>query len=81
MCIRDSHRTVAAFSLEVCRRIREQRGLTAVALSGGVWQNQLLLDLTRAALLAEGFTVYVHRQTPPNDGGLALGQAAVANYV
>lgn len=75
------HATVATFSLEVCRRIRERCGLTTVALSGGVWQNQLLLTLTRRLLLADGFRVYVHRQTPPNDGGLALGQAAVANFV
>ncbi len=75
------HRAVADFSLEVCRRIRRRAGLSAVALSGGVWQNQLLLNLTRAALQAEGFTVFFHRQTPPNDGGLALGQAAVANHL
>jgi hydrogenase maturation protein HypF len=72
------HHTVAAFTLDVCRRVRAESGLDAVALSGGVWQNQLLLDLARAALRAEGFTVYTHQQTPPNDGGLALGQAVIA---
>ena len=74
------HRTVVDFSLEICRLLRERHSLTTVALSGGVWQNQLLLHLTRAALQAEGFSVLCHRQTPPNDGGLALGQAAVANH-
>jgi hydrogenase maturation protein HypF len=74
------HRSVTAFSVEICRHLREQRGLSEIALSGGVWQNQLLLDLTRAELRAAGFEVFFHRQTPPNDGGLALGQAVVANY-
>jgi hydrogenase maturation protein HypF len=72
------HHTLAALALDVCRRLRAETGLSAVALSGGVWQNQLLLTLARAALRADGFTVYTHQQTPPNDGGLALGQAAVA---
>jgi hydrogenase maturation protein HypF len=75
------HCTIADLSVALCRRIRERTGLAVVALSGGVWQNRLLLDLTRAGLKAQGFTVYFHRQTPTNDGGLALGQAAVANHV
>jgi hydrogenase maturation protein HypF len=82
------HRTLAALALDLCRRVRAAyrfpegaTGLSEVALSGGVWQNRLLLELTRADLRAEGFTVYTHRQTPPNDGGLALGQAAIAAHV
>jgi hydrogenase maturation protein HypF len=51
-----------------------------VALSGGVWQNQVLLDLARTALYRNGFTVYTHQKTPANDGGLALGQAAIAAF-
>jgi hydrogenase maturation protein HypF len=74
------HRTLANMSVEVCRRLRSDAGLNEVALSGGVWQNQILLDLTRAGLLGEGFTVYVHRQTPANDGSLSLGQAVIANH-
>jgi hydrogenase maturation protein HypF len=45
-----------------------------------VWQNQLLLELSCKNLSRENFIVYTHRQTPANDGGLALGQAAVANF-
>jgi hydrogenase maturation protein HypF len=55
--------------------------LNEVALSGGAWQNEILLDLVRDGLEKEGFLVYFHKQTPTNDGGLALGQAMVANHV
>jgi hydrogenase maturation protein HypF len=74
------HQTVAAFSMELCRRLREQSGLEAVALGGGVWQNLTLLGLVRDGLEANGFTVYTARQVPANDGGLALGQAAIAAH-
>ena len=49
-----------------------------MALSGGVFQNLLLLDRTAAQLERAGFRVLVHSQVPPNDGGISLGQAAVA---
>ncbi|MBN2149164.1 MAG: carbamoyltransferase HypF [Anaerolineales bacterium] len=74
------HYTIADLSLEICRRMRERTHINSVALSGGVWQNQLLLELTRSSLTEDGFRVYFHHQTPTNDGGLALGQAAVANH-
>lgn len=72
------HRGVAAMVAHACTRLREATGLDRVALSGGVWQNMLLVDLAVAALEQAGFTVLVHQQVPANDGGLALGQAAVA---
>jgi hydrogenase maturation protein HypF len=75
------HKTVSAIALAVCQRVRERTGLDEVALSGGVWQNQVLLELASAALRGDGFVVYFHRQAPANDGGLALGQAAVANHL
>ena len=53
-------------------------GSWPVALSGGVWQNRLLLELTIPRLNQAGFSVLLHRQVPANDGGLAYGQAAVA---
>jgi hydrogenase maturation protein HypF len=74
------HRAICDMAVESSRRAREQSGIHEVALSGGVWQNQVLLQLTRTALLREGFVVFTHQQTPANDGGLALGQAAVANF-
>jgi hydrogenase maturation protein HypF len=75
------HKTIAALSVETACRIREQTGLNEVALSGGVWQNKLLLELAMAGLEKNDFIVYFHRQTPANDGGIALGQAVISNHV
>jgi hydrogenase maturation protein HypF len=72
------HATLAEVIAEVSSRIGRRRGVQAVALSGGVFQNVRLLEATTARLESRGFEVYRHRQVPPNDGGLALGQAAVA---
>ncbi|MCD8149542.1 MAG: carbamoyltransferase HypF [Clostridiales bacterium] len=58
-----------------CCEISAKTGITSCALSGGVFQNQLLLELCETGLQKSGFTVYRHRMIPPNDGGLALGQA------
>ena len=74
------HNGVALMTRDVCRRLRHTHGLNDVVLSGGVWQNATLLRRALALLRADGFTVYTHRLVPPNDGGLALGQAAVGNY-
>ncbi len=75
------HNSVAEMVVQVCRSLRDESGLSQVALSGGVWQNATLLARTLDRLQADGFTVYTHRLVPPNDGGLALGQAAVANFM
>jgi len=72
------HNGVAAMVRRVCVLLREREGLSEVALSGGVWQNMTLLTRTIELLERDGFTVYIHRQVPANDGGLALGQAAIA---
>ena len=72
------HATLAQVILDVCQALRVRTGLGAVALSGGVFQNVHLLEATLAALERSGFEVYTHRHVPTNDGGLALGQAAVA---
>jgi hydrogenase maturation protein HypF len=62
----------------VCGRLRETTGLRRVVLSGGVFQNGLLSAEAARRLSAHGFEVYTHRLLPPNDGGLALGQLAIA---
>lgn len=72
------HNGVAEMTRRVCRLARGQFGVNQVALSGGVWQNMTLLASTVERLERDGFVVYVHRLVPPNDGGLALGQAAIA---
>lgn len=73
------HQGTARMVIDVCRLLREQSGLDRVALSGGVWQNLTLLKLSVHGLQQAGFTVYLHSQVPANDGGLALGQIAVAS--
>jgi hydrogenase maturation protein HypF len=72
------HRGVAAMIVDVCRRIRAATGIGAVGLTGGVFQNPLLVRLAFAGLGAAGFEVLMHHRVPPNDGGLALGQAVLA---
>jgi hydrogenase maturation protein HypF len=75
------HNGLAQLVLEMCQTMRRERGLQEVALSGGVWQNVTLLRKTLQRLRAAQFTVYVHHLVPPNDGGLALGQAIIAASV
>jgi hydrogenase maturation protein HypF len=72
------HNGFARGLVEWCRRLRGDTGLTRVALSGGTFQNLLLLERVMAGLRAGGFEVLLHRRVPPNDGGIALGQAASA---
>lgn len=72
------HRTIVQLIAELCNRARTEEGIDRVALSGGVFQNVLLLQHTVETLEEAGFEVLVHRVVPPNDGGLALGQAIAA---
>lgn len=74
------HNGVALMVRDVSRELRATHGLNDVVLSGGVWQNATLLRRTLALLEQDGFTVYTHRLVPANDGGLALGQAAIAAW-
>ena len=73
------HRTMAEVVVAGCERIREETGAGAVALSGGTFQNLLLVEQVLEFLIGKGFAVYRHRRVPTNDGGLALGQAVLAN--
>jgi hydrogenase maturation protein HypF len=72
------HNTVALAIAETVGRMRRDTGLGRVCLSGGTFQNVLLLRRTLRLLRAAGFDVYLHAAVPPNDGGIALGQAAIA---
>jgi hydrogenase maturation protein HypF len=74
------HRSVAELVSRCCRHIRDLSGLNKVALSGGVFQNKLLTEMVVDLLRRDEFTPLVHRQVPPNDGGIALGQAAIAGW-
>jgi hydrogenase maturation protein HypF len=75
------HNAVASLIFQVARRIRAERRLHRVALSGGVFQNRLLLKRTTRLLESTGFEVLTHSRVPPNDGGIALGQAVVGDAV
>jgi hydrogenase maturation protein HypF len=72
------HSTAAEIVAQVCSRLRDRTGLSAVALSGGVFLNALLTSEVVDRLGREGFSVYRHRRVPPGDGGLSLGQLAIA---
>jgi hydrogenase maturation protein HypF len=72
------HHGVAALIEAGCVYLRERHGLATVALSGGVFQNMLLLHATVARLEARGFRVLTHSRVPCNDGGISLGQAVIA---
>lgn len=71
------HNTLAAMLIEAAARAGEQRGLDKVVLSGGSFQNKYLLSVVIQGLGDRGFQVYRHRQVPPGDGGISLGQAVI----
>ena len=64
--------------VSACEKAREETGINTVALSGGVYQNKLLLDYSVTMLEERGFHVLRHHLLPPNDGGISLGQAVAA---
>ena len=72
------HSTLVDIIAVVCGRLRSTTGVGVVVLSGGVFLNALLTQETCARLSSEGFRVYRHCKVPPNDGGLSLGQLAIA---
>jgi hydrogenase maturation protein HypF len=71
------HQAVADLIVEIA--VEEQEGAQTIALSGGVFQNALLLKLALKGLRNKGFHVITHRRVPPNDGGIALGQLLIGN--
>ncbi len=74
------HDAVALMTVDICLRISRDTGIRDVALSGGVFQNRLLLETCRRLLMNEGLTVMLHTELPANDGCISLGQAVVAAH-
>jgi hydrogenase maturation protein HypF len=74
------HNTVARMIYEMCRAIAEEKKINQIALSGGVFQNRLLMRKVLSTLEIAGFRVLTHKQVPTNDGGVSLGQAVIANF-
>ncbi|UCG82832.1 MAG: carbamoyltransferase HypF, partial [Dehalococcoidia bacterium] len=74
------HRTMADMVVQMCQRMSAASGITNVALSGGAFQNRMLLRMTVAALEHARFGVLTHSKVPTNDGGVSLGQAVIANF-
>ncbi|MFN8414419.1 MAG: carbamoyltransferase HypF [Anaerolineales bacterium] len=72
------HNGLAESVRETVKKISKDSGIKSVVLSGGVWQNITLLRRSLSLLKNDGFEVYIHREVPTNDGGLSLGQAAIA---
>lgn len=72
------HRGLAGAVVSACGRLRDEGAPGRVVLSGGTWQNRLLVTLAAEGLEREGFEVLLPVLLPANDGGLAHGQAAVA---
>jgi len=74
------HNTVAIMARDVCLKIRDESGLNSVVLSGGCFQNRLLLTKVKGLLDKSGFYVLTHKDVPANDGGISLGQAVIAAH-
>ncbi|NQU31942.1 MAG: carbamoyltransferase HypF [Bacteroidetes bacterium] len=72
------HNTIVNVIVETAEVIREKKGINRIVLSGGSFQNSILLEKAEIQLLANGFEYYTQSQIPSNDGGIALGQIAVA---
>jgi len=75
------HKGLIEMIADITRRLRDDTGITDVALSGGVFQNRFLLQGATKGLIKEGFRVYTHHNIPPNDGGISVGQVAIAANV
>jgi len=72
------HSTIVEMIADVCKMVRNATGIGAAVLSGGVFLNTVVTREASARLASDGFRVYRHRLVPPGDGGLSLGQLAIA---
>lgn len=73
------HNTVIKFSVDMAKRIREIHLINKIVLSGGCFQNRYLLEGLNINLQEQGFQTYIPSKIPINDGGISLGQAAIAS--
>ncbi len=74
------HNGILTTLVEICDRLHQQTGINTIALSGGVWQNLLLLSRAQRLLINKGYKVLTHKHVPTNDGGIALGQVAITAH-
>jgi hydrogenase maturation protein HypF len=72
------HETMARVLVETCKDLSAETGIERVALSGGVFQNELLTTRVLEGLRAADLAPLIHRRVPTNDGGISLGQAVIA---
>ena len=75
------HATIIKMFSELCEKIRKETGIKKTALSGGVFQNSILLSGFSKALKEKNFEVFTQNLVPANDGGLSLGQAVAASEI
>lgn len=75
------HITISDIIRKIVNTLRDERKINKVALGGGVFQNFFLLDKVYSQLKKDGFEVLLHREVPTNDGGISLGQVAIANFL
>ena len=75
------HRTLHQAFLKMAQEIRNETGLDRVVLSGGCFQNRILLEGCMETLTGSGFQVFIHHEVPANDGGISLGQAVIAGAI
>jgi hydrogenase maturation protein HypF len=75
------HNTIAEASFRMVQKIRDEKGIQKIVLSGGTFQNKYLSELLENKLVKDNFAVYTHARVPCNDGGIALGQLAIAAHL
>jgi hydrogenase maturation protein HypF len=78
---RKFHNSMAIMAKDMCSILRDKTGFNTVCLSGGVFQNKLLLEILAGFLRKAGFKLYYNELLPTNDGAVSLGQAAIANEI
>ena len=74
------HLTVAAMIQKICLLLRKETGINKIVLSGGVFQNKILVGLSITLLLNEGLGVFIHNKLSCSDAGISLGQAVIAAH-